>query len=104
MPRPRGRHSRDSSLIIATRTPIELAGRLYSGAGLELQFDERNRPLPGGSQLAEYVRNLFRRQVGVPIDHAAGYEEGRMQAWAEVQGQMRSSLSGFYGSLKGGSE
>jgi hypothetical protein len=96
MPRPRGRQSRDSSIIVATRTPLAIAQRLYTDAGLQLLFTEDGKPVPGGSQLAEHVRNVFRHSLGIPLDKKAGYEEGKMQGWAESQTQMRSALSGFY--------
>lgn len=85
MPRPRNRHSRDVSTALAVRVPNELLGRVHAAAGAT-----------GGSQLAEWHRNVLRRAVGIPLDHEAGYEEGKMQGWSESQTQMRSALSGFY--------
>lgn len=70
---------------MAVRVPNDLRDRIHHSAGAV-----------AGPQLAEWFRNVLRRAVGIPLDFKAGYEEGKMQGWAESQTQMRSALSGFY--------
>jgi hypothetical protein len=89
MPRPRGPHSDNVSKAVAVRLPLELLGRMHAAAGAD-----------SGSQLAEWMRNVIRRAVHVPLDYKAGYEEGKMQGWAEAQGSMKTALKGFYGSIE----
>ncbi len=87
MPRPRGPHGREHSTAVAVRVPNQLLALMQQAAGAER-----------GPQMAEWLRNVFRRAVRVPLDYEAGYEEGKMQGWADAQGGMRTALKGLYGS------
>lgn len=84
MPRPRGLHGRNESTALAVRVPDALLARIHRAAGAT-----------GGSQLAEWHRNVLRRSVGVPLDYDAGYEEGKAQGWAEAQARMTTALRGI---------
>lgn len=86
MPRPRGLHGRNESTAIAVRVPDPLLARIHEAAGAT-----------GGSQLAEWHRNVLRHAVGIPLDIEAGYEEGKMQGWAESQERMLTALKGSIG-------
>ena len=83
MPRPRGPHGSDNSVVLAVRVPLSAAAKVYDQAGAER-----------GSALAEYLRSLIRRGVGIPLDFQAGYEEGKMQGWAEANANFRAALKG----------
>lgn len=83
MPRPRGPQSADSSIVIATRFPHVLAENVFENAGAR-----------SGSQLAEWIRNVMRRAVRVPLDYDAGYEEGKAAGWANAQERFRAAIKG----------
>jgi len=89
-PRPRGPHGREQSTAIAVRVPNQLHALMQEAAGAEK-----------GPQMAEWLRNVLRRAVHIPLDYAAGYEEGKMQGWADAQGSMKVALKGLYGSGEG---
>jgi len=82
MPRPRGPHSADSSQTVCVRLPHALAGAVFRAAGAD-----------GGSSLAEYMRNVFRVAVRVPLDYDAGYEEGKAQGWTEANDRFKKALA-----------
>lgn len=83
MPRPRGPHGKEVSTPICVRLPNDVATALFNAAGAT-----------GGSQLAEYHRNLIRRQLKIPLDYKAGYEEGKAQGWTEASERLREALKG----------
>ncbi len=83
MPRPRGPHSTDVSRALAVRVPVGLAEELFRVAGAD-----------SGPQLAEFLRNTLRGAAGHPLDFDAGYEEGKMQGWADANRQFRAALKG----------
>jgi hypothetical protein len=83
MPRPRGKHGRDASTAIAIRVPDDLLELLRQAAGAD-----------GGSAFAEWFRNVLRRQVNIPIDYEAGYEEGKAAGWADAQERFRAAMKG----------
>lgn len=68
---------------MCVRLPNKVAAALFQAAGAD-----------GGPVFAEHVRNVIRRSVGVPLDFQAGYEEGKMQGWAEANQRMRDALKG----------
>lgn len=75
--------SADSSIVLAVRVPIALARQVHADAGADR-----------GPLLAEHLRNRLRQSVGVSIDFAAGYEEGKMQGWADANESFRKALKG----------
>jgi hypothetical protein len=83
MPRPRGPHGRDESTALAVRVPDDLLHRIHMASGAT-----------HGPPLAEWCRNVFRRAVGVPLDYAAGYEEGKAAGWTEAQARLRAAIKG----------
>ena len=83
MPRPRGPHGVNNSLVLAVRVPRHLADKVHNKAAASR-----------GPELAEFLRNLIRQGVGVPLDFQAGFEEGKMQGWAEANENFRAALRG----------
>lgn len=65
------------------RLPNKLAVALFQAAGADR-----------GPAFAEHVRNVIRRSVGVPLGFEAGYEEGKMQGWAEANQRLRDAMKG----------
>jgi len=94
MPRPRGPHGRDESTVLAVRTPIDLAAEVYAAAGLEMAYTETGKVAPGGAPLAEHIRNVLRASVRRKLTYEVGYEEGKMQGWADAQARLRSAMKG----------
>lgn len=77
MPRPRGgKYTDHASKPVAFRLPLDV----YEAARAQLE----NR-----KQWAEWLRNVVRQAVGVPLDYEAGYDEGYRAGWADSKQQFQ---------------
>jgi len=83
MSKPRGPHGSSNSQVVCVRMPRMLAEQVFQSAGADR-----------GSELAEFLRNLLRRSVGVPLDFEAGYSEGKAQGWHEAQESFKDAMRG----------
>lgn len=83
MPRKRGPQSADSSVVLAVRTPHDIAEAVYAKAGAA-----------SGRKLAQWLRSVLTVAVGRPLNYEAGYEEGRMAGWNEASKRFREALKG----------
>lgn len=81
MPRPRGPHGKENSTVVAIRVPKSLHELMVDRAG-------------GPEALTEWHRNVLRAACRVPLDFRAGYEEGKMQGWAEASAKFREAMKG----------
>lgn len=81
MPRPRGPHGKDDSKPLAVRLSHDLRDRVLAAAGTT-----------GGPELSEWVRNVLRRAVRLPLSYEVGYEEGKAAGWADANERFRAAL------------
>lgn len=76
-----GLHGANVSKVLAVRVPNALAAAALDRCG-------------GQENLAEWLRNMIRQACHVPLDFKAGYEEGKMQGWAESNARFRDAMKG----------
>lgn len=74
---PREEHAK----VLCVRVPTHVA-------------EDALRRCGGKGNLAEWLRAVIRHACTVPLDFQAGYEEGKMQGWADASAKFREAMKG----------